>query len=251
MSNTELNHYRVYCTTEADYFFIWSETEPTVCPNNVAHPIDTNLTTILDTISTTSIKAEEDSEGFFTTEHVTMVIPAGTPGDITEHDVSWPMDILLWRTLITPTSDMISDLITVIASPETTVGVLTAIANAGVTTISVNSTVTDNTSRGFLITLDDTVNKDVVGRCTAVDSGAGTISFETATTNSFAAGTPVKIGVYVLKDIYITDTNTIDIGSKGFKGKTITAGMILRVYYENNSGTTKTLRWRSEMYSIG
>jgi hypothetical protein len=146
---------------------------------------------------------------------------------------------------------MIGDFITVVASPETTVGVLTVTANSGATTINVNSTVTDNVERGFLITLDDTVNKDVVGRCTAVDSIAGTISFETATTNTFTAGTPVKIGVYVLKDIYVADTNTIDIGTKGFKGKTITANMILRIYYENNSGTTKTMYWKPEYYSKG
>lgn len=251
MSNIELNYYRVYCTTEADYFYVWSETVPTVCPNNALHPINTNLTTILNTISTTKITAEENSDGYFTTEHVTMNIPSGTPGDITEHDVTWPMDVLLWKTLITPTSDMIGDVVTVVAAPETTVGVITATVNIGVTTINVNSTVTDNVNRGFLITLDDTVNKDVLGRCTAVDAIGGTISFETPTTFSFAAGTPVKISIYVLKDIYLTDTNTIDIGSKGFKGKTITANMVLRVHFANNSGTTKVLRWRAEYYSNG
>jgi len=248
---TEINEYRVYCTTESNYFITWSEIEPTVCPNNSLHSIDSNLTIITKTISTSIIKAEENSNGFFTTEHITNNISSGTPGEISEHDVIWPMDILLWRTLITPTSNMVGDVMNVLASPETIVGVLTSTANIGVNTINVNSTVTSNTSRGFLITLDDGVNKNILGRCTNVNTGDGTISFETSTINSFSIGTPVKISVYVLKDIYITDTNIIDIGLKGMKGKTVPAGMILRVYYTNNSGTSKTLRWRPEYYSIG
>ncbi|GAH07313.1 unnamed protein product, partial [marine sediment metagenome] len=153
----------------------------------------------------------------FETTHVNMAIPFGTPGAVTEHDVSWPMDILMWRTLLTPLSDMIGDQISVLAAPETTVGIVTSLVSIGDTVINVNSTVTDNTIRGFLITLDDGVNKDVLGRCTNVDGGAGTITVTTPTTYSFAAmTTPVKISVYLLKDIDITDTKVIDIGSKGF-----------------------------------
>jgi len=248
---TELNHYRVYCNDEAAYVYVWAETEPTVCPNNNTHTINTSLTTITDTLSTSTVKTEENTEGYFETEHIKMNIPSGTPGDVTEHDVIWPCDQLLWRTILDPTSDMIGDSISVLASPETTVGVLMAPVNIGDTTVTVNSTVTDNTWRGFLITIDDGVNKDVLGRCTAVDAAGGTISFQTPTSYAFAAGTPVKISVYVLKDIRITNTNTIDIGSKGFKGKTITAGLILRVYYTNNSGTNKDFLWRSETYMRG
>ena len=106
--------------------------------------------------------------------------------------------------------------------------------------------------RGFLVNLYDGVNNNVLGRCTNVNAGAGTISVETPVTNAFAAGTTyVQIGVFVLKDIYVADTATIDIGLKGSKGKTVTAGMILRVLYTNNSGTSKTLRWRSEYYNLG
>ena len=248
---TAVNYYRVYCNDEADYFYVWDTVEPTTCPNNNAHSINTSLTTIVETVSTNTFKAEEDTDGYFETTHVEMNIPSGTPGDVTEHDVSWPMDILLWRTLITPTSDMIGDTMSVVASPETTVGVATATVNIGDTVLNVNSTVTDNVWRGFLINLFDGVNKDFLGRCTDVDAGAGTITVETGTVNSFAAGSAVQIGVYTLKDIYIADTALIDIGTKGFKGKTVSAGMKLRVQYTNNSGTSKIIRWRPEYYSLG
>jgi len=250
-----INRYQVYCIEEGKFIETLSETAPTECPNPINHTsraINQDLTSIIETFDKNIIRAEEDTDGYFETTHITMSIPSGTPGDTTEHDVSWPMDILLWRTLLTPTSDMIGDQISVLASPETTVGVLAAPVNIGDTVLTVNSTVIDNMWRGFLITLDDGVNKDVLGRCTAIDSGASTITVETATSYAFAAGTtPVKISVYILKDLYISDTNVIDIGTKGFKGKTITAGTILRVYYTNNSGTAKTFRWRPEYYNDG
>ena len=249
--STEVNQYRVYCTVEADYFYVWDTVEPTTCPNNNTHAINASLTTIISTVSTSIVTAQENSDGYFETSHVVMDIPSGTPGALSEHDVSWPMDVLLWRTLITPTSDMIGDTISVVASPETTIGVLTAPVAIGATTFNVNSTVTDNIWRGFLVNIFDGVNKDFLGRCIAVDKIGGTITVETPTVNAFAAGSAVQIGVFTLKDIYISNTNTVDIGLKGFKGKSLTAGTILRVRYINNSGTSKTLRWRSEYYNDG
>jgi len=251
MSTTQVNKYRIYCNHESEYVFTWSNTEPTVCPNNNSHSINSALTTIVETISTTSFKAEENSDGYFQSEHIVLDIPSGIPGTIVEKDVTWPADILLWRTLITPTADMIGDTISVLAAPETTIGVVTSSVNNGDVTFNVNSTVTDNILRGFLVTLFDGVNKDVLGRCTAVDKIGGTISVEIPAVNSFAPGSAVKISIYTLRNIYISDTTTIDFGNKGFKGKSIPAGLILRVYYTNNSGTSKTLRWRTESYLIG
>lgn len=248
---SEVNQYRVWCVTENQYVYTWDTQEPTVCPNNNADTIDSSLTIITDTVSTSTITAEEDSRGYFETSHIIVNVPSGTPGDVTEHDVSWPMDITLWRTLLTGTNDMMGDAISVLASPETTVGVVMAPVNIGDTTVTVNSTVTDNMWRGFLVTIDDGVNKNVCGRCTAIDSVAGTISFQTATTNSFAPGTPVKISVYVLDNIQIYNTNTIDIGLKGMKGKDLEANTKLRIYYTNNSGTSKTVIWRAEIYNNG
>ena len=242
--------YKLFCYDENSIVYSWGSVAPTVCPNNSNHSVDPN------SVQTSikyddSIKAEETSDGYFETSTVTMVIPAGTPGTVTEHDVSWPMDILLWNTRINPTTPMIDDEMTVVAAPETTIGVLGATGATGATVLTVDSNVIANSYRGFLTTLDDGVNKDVVGRTTNIDSVNSQITVETPLSYEFAPGTPVKISVYILKDIYIGNTNEIVIGLKGFKGKMVTAGTILRVYYTNNSGTEKTIRWRPEYYNLG
>lgn len=46
-----LNRYRIYCNTEATNVYEWAETEPIDCPNNNAHSIDSNLTTIIDSVN--------------------------------------------------------------------------------------------------------------------------------------------------------------------------------------------------------
>jgi len=244
--------YRVYCIAEATYVTTYDTTAPTLCPNN--HPdrsIDANLTSIVKRFSKNIVSAEENTEGDFELVDIRIDVPSGTPGDVTEHDISWDMDILLWHTYLYPSSDMIGDEISVIAFPETQIGILSAPANIGETTLSVDAAVFNYARRGYLITLDDTVNKNVLGRITGLDSGAGTITVKNTTSNAFAAGTPVKISVYILKDVFISGTSVIEIGGKGIRGKNILSGQILRIYYTNNSGAAKTFRWRPEYYNNG
>ena len=40
--------YRIYCETEQTYVYTWAETEPTTCPNNPAHTINTDTIVIVD-----------------------------------------------------------------------------------------------------------------------------------------------------------------------------------------------------------
>jgi len=40
--------YRIWCETEAAEVFTWADSEPTECPNNAGHTIDTNSITIID-----------------------------------------------------------------------------------------------------------------------------------------------------------------------------------------------------------
>lgn len=249
-----INRYQVYCIEEGTFVETLSETVPTECPNTINHTsraINPDLTSIVETFYKNSFRAEENSDGDFETTHIKMDIPSGTPGDITEHDVSWPMDILLWITYLTPMADMIGDEVTVMADPERQVGVIVAPVNIGDTTFTIDPGAFDYLVRGYLITLNDGVNKDVVGRITAIDKGASTITVDTPASFSFAPMTQLQRSVYVLKDLYIFNTETIPIGKKGFKGKMVPAGVNLRVYYTNNSGTSKTFRWRPEYYNHG
>lgn len=243
------NLYKLFCITEEKVVKVWGP-KPTVCPHNSVHEIALDSVRVDENFNNTIIAAE-NTYGDFETEPVNLIVPAGTPGDVTEHDVSWDMDILLWLSYLKPTSDMIGDSITVVAAPETTIGGVTAPISIGDTTISVNPGIFQYVKRGYLITLDDGVNKDVVGRCTAVDSINNTISFKNPTTYAFSPGIPVKMSIYIIKDMPVIDTDRIPIAQKGMKGKNVPQGTIIRVYYTNNSGTSKNVYWRPEYYNNG
>lgn len=60
MTDTTLNKYELYCETESERVFVWNETTPTVCPNNIGHTIDTDSIMIVDRISqsTTTIQGK-------------------------------------------------------------------------------------------------------------------------------------------------------------------------------------------------
>ena len=48
---TTVYKYRIYCNTEAAYVYTWGTSEPTVCPNNNGHSINTSLTSVVETVS--------------------------------------------------------------------------------------------------------------------------------------------------------------------------------------------------------
>ncbi len=59
---TEVNYYRIYCQTESNYVYKWDTSIPSNCPNNIAHTIDSNTITIIDTVNTTNVSMVDVSK---------------------------------------------------------------------------------------------------------------------------------------------------------------------------------------------
>jgi hypothetical protein len=58
---TTLYKYRIYCTTDSKYEYVWAEEEPTTCPTDTAHTIDSNNITIVDVVEPNEFKVKEES----------------------------------------------------------------------------------------------------------------------------------------------------------------------------------------------
>jgi hypothetical protein len=58
----EVYKYRLWCETENGYVYVWAEEEPTSCPNNPAHTIDSSKTVIEHSVGDNSvtISSKED-----------------------------------------------------------------------------------------------------------------------------------------------------------------------------------------------
>lgn len=55
MSSDSITQYRIRCTSENANVFVWSSHEPTECPNDASHDIDSSLTVAVDTVSSESV----------------------------------------------------------------------------------------------------------------------------------------------------------------------------------------------------
>jgi len=54
--------YSIYCETEATTVYAWSEAEPTTCPNNTGHTIDTDSIAIVDTVAENHVYLDDVSK---------------------------------------------------------------------------------------------------------------------------------------------------------------------------------------------
>lgn len=58
---TTVNQYRLRCTTEDAYKYVWAEAEPTTCPTDTGHTIDEAQTTIVKATSTEQVSILNDA----------------------------------------------------------------------------------------------------------------------------------------------------------------------------------------------
>ena len=129
MSTTTVKNWRVYCTTDSKYETIWSETEPTTCPYDpINHTIDASKTASIETISDHMVTIQEElvaTQGIYRFRGYNFTIPAGTPGNVTEIDVTWKRPITLLNGEFDSETDHIGDKISAIVVPPTPIGAIT------------------------------------------------------------------------------------------------------------------------------
>ncbi len=254
MTEKIVKQWRVLCLEENKMVTVYSPDVPSLCPND--HPdrtIDHTRTTMIAHISTKKFQIENSTPGNFQHTTVLINVPSGSPGDIYVHDMSWPMDIYIWKTEFLPETKHKQDEISIMVAPNKVIGALTQDANIGDTELNVTSTVFDFSllSKGVDAKLDDTVNSEEVGRITGIDPVNFKIHIENPLTQTFSAGTQFQINLCMIRNLIISqDIKTVKIGSKGFTSKFIPANTVLRLLYKNNNGQAKDVYFSMEFNYI-
>lgn len=245
---TTVYYYKIWCVTENDYIFKWTTEPLTECPNDAGHTVDLNSVILVNTISENIVEIKQPTDGYFMVEDYEFVIPSGTPGNVSTIDYTMDDTILLWVTSFDCTAETFGDKFDVIVNPDTTIGVLTTTVNVSDTVLNVNSTATANAVRGMYLTLDNGVDTQNVGKIMNIDADAGTLTVKTPSTFTFAPGSLVKLNFYMAKNIVLNSLNKQNAGEKGFSGKEIPVGTVLRMNYTNNNGLAKTFVWKFGYY---
>lgn len=231
-----LYQWRLRCTTDTRFEYIWSETEPTLCPTDGAHTIDSSKTTIVDKIADNLIQIKEESTptgGNFRAETKTINVPANTTQSF---DYSWDFPIAVYAVYFVTTTDHEGDIIDLEVGPETTIGTITSDVSASTSVIPVSSTVLGYIEIGFEFNLTDGVNNDDLGYVTDIDLVNSTVTTQTATTNSFLAATPtyVQQSVHMVENYEIGPPWEYVIGESKIGGSYVPSGTVVRVTYTNS-----------------
>lgn len=161
---TTVKHYRIYCTTEASFQYVWSTTAPTVCPNNNTHTVDTSSITVVETISSNIVKVQEEfgrnTGGRFGA--LTVRIDA-VKNATTTKDCIWPIPISALSVRFVLTSIHEGDFLSIIVSPDTIIGNITSNVTAEATWVSQNYVVDDvvlYSNKTYKCILDTVSNED-------------------------------------------------------------------------------------------
>lgn len=243
MTDTIVNYYRVLCIEENKMVDAYGLEAPLLCPNDHAdRTLDHSRTVRSAQYSNKIVQIQNSTPGNFQYTTIHFNVPSGTPGDVTDHDFAWPMDIMVWRTEFVSSAEHVGDSASTVISPDQIIGILTADANIGDTELSIDSNAFSfpNLTRGIDVKLDDTANSEELGRIVGIDRVNFKINVETPLTQNFLTGTYFIINICIVKDIVINQANrSLLIGQKGFSTIDIPAGIITRFKYKNNDGLAK------------
>jgi len=239
MSTNSLYKYRVYCTVEAVFKYVWLDASvgaPTVCPTNTAHAITTSQTRIVEVRNPTTVSIEQESGQTGQNYRWDSISFDALANTTTLYTFSYPHDVSVLSALMITGEENREDVVSWRISPDTIVGVIISAVSATDTVINVSSTVTDNIKVGFTATLFDGVNTDVLGSVLQVDGDAGTITVETGAVNAFSAASPtyVRMDIYFLKNVEIGHPGRLTIGDSKIKSSFVPANTVVEAAYTNN-----------------
>lgn len=247
---TTINKYRLWCIEENTYVYSFAETEPTICPNNHADKsIDTSKTTIVQSIVPNTTIIQSDVAGYYQMATTTITVPTGATGSVYEQTISFPMDLSLWIMEFTSSANMVGDVFSIIAMPETTAGYVTAPVSIGDTVINTSSTIFTSglIVKGMEFILDNGVTKQSLGLITALDTVNSQVTVQTPPTVAYAPGSLIKINTYTVRNQVIDSVNKSFIyGRKGFTTKQIPANSLIKFVYTNNNGLAKNMYFNLE-----
>lgn len=244
--------YNCFCLVEQSYVSVWSDSKPTVCPNNKDHPIDETNIAILDTMNTQSVfiqgKAYDAAKVGGQYFYHGNILNVGVD-DITSQDVLFKIPSTIFGLTFMSSEVHRGDYLDITVNPNTVCGTITSTVNPGDTVIPVDANVLNNMKLGWYLTLDNGTTQNDLGMILEINAVEGTVTVDKPIQNIFAPWlTMVKFTIYMVKDFAITEPTLYSIGYGGQAGVDVPGGTTFRMVYHNNSEIAKVLSYRFEYF---
>lgn len=243
MSSLLLKLFRIYCTTDESWYEIWSENEPTTCPNNSEHDVNLESVTQINKISSKDVNiVEVDTPQNATAVQGHYRIKSQSfDADINATTTStfsfaYPIAIISGR--IHVPSSMAGDIISIGAAYDTTLGVITQNASIGDTVIYTSNSVINNTyfRVGRHVRLTNGVTTTAYYNIVAKDPVNNTFTINTTLSDNFLANSPtyIQFAIIFADNIELSE-GFLPIGSNAIKSVYIPQNIPLRITYQNKS----------------
>ena len=247
MTAKQVDRYRLFCNTESAYQYIWSNSLPSVCPNNNTHTIDINTVSIVDSVSSAAVEVVQQSGtgGNYTCQSFCFDIPANST--VTEQ-YSWPYPISVSTMHFTSDITQIGDLVSGVISPHTVIGTLAADLPATGTILSVTPSVVQSAITGTLATVTDGTNTIDLGNFHNINTTNNTVCVQLAPDAPFAATSPTRVMMSFQNiSLEIGQPGLYTFGSQQLKGASMPANTIMQITYTNTGQTLKRFRCWGEL----
>jgi len=250
-----ISNYKIFCVTENMYVTGWGTSAPTTCYNNIDHQVNLDSVSIvssydIDTVIVSNEKippGREPTGGQYKSKTLvfTCAPNAVTTGDVI-NKIPWSIN---WVGFSATTAH-IGDTVSLVANPDTPIGVLPSDVSSGVSTIPINVGMVPYLIRGFELKLSDGTNMDDLGTIVSVDSTNYTVTTEFGTTHSFSASTPTMFlsERKVVDELYINRDGLKEFGKFKIGASYVPANSLTRVIYTNNSDQAKQFVGHYEFY---
>lgn len=249
---TTVYYWRVWCNTENDWVYSWSETEPVICPNTTgsAHSINPDSISEFEQLSENFVEIQEESiptGGHYKAETIKLQAATG-PGTISEIELMWPMPISMISVNFVSTDDHKGDYISLEVPSNQLIGTITEDLQINESVISATQEVIDLVKIGYYLTLNDENNSDDLGRIITIDKNNLTITMENPATHSYDKLSPTLIYLTVcpFKDFEIGEPTHRFFGDSCTRTSHVPKNMKAIIKYRNNSAYSKEILFEYE-----
>ena len=196
MSGPTLLRYAYTCSNGDFINTEWRDADlgaPTKCYDDSSHTVNTNSIRVIERKDPNDVNIVETATPTNGYAHDTIAfnIPANTTNH--PYEVQWDEDRYIMSISYTTTVDHEGDEFQVLIGEDTTVGIISEDISSGSTTVSVSSASMPYFLKGYKLKLTDGTNTNDVGYIRSIDIDNNTVTFETATTNSFLASSPTQL----------------------------------------------------------
>lgn len=240
MANAIITTWSLKCITEGCSKIITCKPRPYECPDDSAHEIDQSKTTYSLSFAASPLEDPTKFTGYYQARGINFDCPGNTT---TTYNISFPHNIIMIDAYVLCEDENKGDELNIIMAPDLIVGVLTAEAKTGDTTIALSPTAVENLVSASEITLGDSNTYIVVG----LDLMTSVATVYPALAADYPAMTYISRNIVLVKNLILPSRNKLSIDANGIP-TFVPAGYSFRLLYTNKTSSTKNFNFYFEHY---